>query len=101
MNCTITHADTCLSDYAQRSHDIAIAVDDSTTVGALIDEIGASDPLGCEDWTDEQRAAFDAAVAELRAFNADKLEVAFDPSLEPFDEHYDSVYAYFDVEFDD
>lgn len=101
LSCDITHCDTCLPDYANRIYSVAIPVDGETTIGDVIDALEFEDALGCDEWTEAQHEAYDAAIAALRVENAAKLALPFDSSLDRADEthFYDSVYAYFDVEF--
>ena len=101
IECEISHADTGLPDYAQRSYPIAIPVDGATTLGEVLDELAVAAVLGDDEWTDEQGAAYDAAVEELRALNADNLESVFDERLELDNDihEHSGVYAYFTVEF--
>lgn len=98
MECTIKHRETCLPDYAQRCYDIAIPVDGESTIGDVIDQLDTTDPLGCDDWSEAQHEAYDAAIARLRAENAKALAKRFDPLLHVYGNH-DSSYAYFDVDF--
>ena len=107
MKATIHHIDTCLPCYTLRTHDIAIAVDGTTTVrevlDAMIDEVRCNGFQRQEDetlLTDAHYTAFGVEQLALREDNAARLDQLFMPSLEIDDGTGESVYAYFDVTFD-
>lgn len=103
LKATISHIDTCVTDYfqgTQVTHVAAIPVCSDTTIGEVLDLI-ESDAFGHVDWSDEQSEAKRGAVRELQAENAEKLNDRFDPDLEPVDDECEvSVCAYFTMEFE-
>jgi hypothetical protein len=101
MQCTISHIDTCLPDYVNRHTDVAVPVSAESTIKDVLDGIEEDVNATIHDWTDEQSAAFDQAMMELRIKNAEVMEATFDKGLEPDTEDCCSVYAYFTIEFED
>ena len=103
MKCVISHHDTCLPDYADRSYSAAIPVDCHTTVGDVIAQLAESDDVWQSidgRWTDSHEAAFQAAIEDLRRAETDRLDRPLDPELPEDDGSGESVYAYFSVTFD-
>ena len=102
MKATIRYLDTCLSDYFQGSSHptIAVPVDGMTT---LIDVVkGIEDDAPGDEWSEAQWEAFEAAIAALRAVHTNPLAL-FNKDLESpgEDDRGESVYAYFDVVFEE
>lgn len=106
MRCNISHVDTCLPCYANRTHDLAIAVDGASTLRDVLDAMQRDahtygfQAHGDDASTSAHYEAFDRALDEIRANLADRLDGAFMSSLEIDDDNMtESVYAYFDVRF--
>ncbi len=105
MKAFIRHVDTCLCDYFQGSSDtvLAVTVDGNSTVKDVLDGIKEDEAGQDLGWSEEQYAAFNAALETLQVENVDRMDRIFNGKLEPQEENDSgpSVYAYFTVAFED